>query len=69
MQFRQCLTFLAIEASEVELGFMDARFSDDKGFNYLQFLAEVSPQEKIENKYRTKITKIMSNKDKVSLFN
>jgi len=27
------------------------RFSDSKGFNYLQFLEELQPSEKLEDKY------------------
>ncbi len=64
-QFKQCLVFLALETSVRELDVLNARFPDAKGFNYLQFLEQVEPMEKLENKYRTRAIEIKSSKDKV----
>jgi len=40
-QFRQCLSYLGLGASEEERRVVEMRFSDSKGFNYLQFLEEL----------------------------
>ena len=40
-QFRQCLSYLGLQASAEELKMMELRFSDSKGFNYLLFLEEL----------------------------
>ena len=35
-QFHQCLSYLELPASEEEMAIMQLRFSNNKGFNYLQ---------------------------------
>jgi len=43
-QFRQCLSYLGLWASEEERRVVEMRFSDSKGFNYLRFWRSCSPQ-------------------------
>ena len=66
-QFKQCLVFLSLEASEAELEVLNARFSDAKGFNYLRFLEVVDPVEELEDKYQTRAIEIKSSKEKVCM--
>ena len=35
-QFRQCLSYLELPASEDEMILIESRFSNDKGFKYLE---------------------------------
>ena len=35
-QFRQCLSYLELPATDEEMLAIEDRFSNDKGFNYLQ---------------------------------
>ena len=42
-------------------------FKDDKGFNYLKFLAAVQPVEKLEDKYSQRIAKLLSAKDSLKV--
>lgn len=41
VQFRQCLNILELPAREDEMLDLEARFCDDVGFNYLDFLEQV----------------------------
>ena len=66
-QMRQVLVFLSLEASEQELALLDARYSDAKGFNYLNFLKAVDPPAEVENVYRSKVTQMVAKKDKVCI--
>ena len=66
-QFRQALSFLGLEASEQELEILEARFVDDKGFNYFNFLQQVDPTEKLNDVYGTKVTKLLSKSDQVAI--
>lgn len=42
-QFRQCLTYLQLHASEEEMKALEAKFCNDMGFNYIAFLQELQP--------------------------
>lgn len=42
-QFRQCLTYLQLNASEEEMKALEAKFCNDMGFNYIAFLQELQP--------------------------
>ena len=42
-------------------------FKDDKGFNYLKFLAAVQPVEKLEDKYSQRIAKLLSAKNSLKV--
>ena len=66
-QFGQALSFLGLEASEQEREVLEARFADDKGFNYLHFLQHVDPTEKLDDIYGTKVTKLLSKGDQVAI--
>ena len=46
---------------------VEMKFADQKGFNYLKFLDQLQPSEKLENKYQTRMTQLMSKKDQVSI--
>ncbi|XP_014675972.1 PREDICTED: uncharacterized protein LOC106815950, partial [Priapulus caudatus] len=37
-QFQQCMTYLMLAAGETEMAAIEAKFSDDVGFNYVAFL-------------------------------
>ena len=65
-QYRQCLLSLGLVATEREIALIEVRFMDNKGFNYLQFLEELQPPERQENKFRTRMTQIMEKREKVS---
>ena len=66
-QFRQCLSYLGLGASEEERRVVEMRFSDSKGFNYLQFLEELQPSEKLEDKYHLRMTHLTAMKQQVSV--
>ena len=66
-QFRQCLSYLGLGASEEERRVVEMRFSDSNGFNYLQFLEELQPSEKLEDKYRLRMTHLTAMKQQVSV--
>ena len=66
-QFRQCLSYLGLGASEEERRVVEMRFSDSKGFNYLQFLEELQPSEKLEDKYHLRMTQLTAMKQQVSV--
>ncbi len=42
---------------------MELRFSDAKGFNYLSFLEQLQPSEQLEDKYKTRMTVMLSSKE------
>ena len=66
-QFRQCLSVLGMSAGPDETALMERRFADDKGFNYLAFLEELQPAERLEDKYQTRMgTLLLSKQDTVS---
>ena len=44
-QFRQCLTMLELNCTEAEMQALEARFCNDTGFNYLDFLSVLQPAE------------------------
>ena len=66
-QFRQCLAYLGLQASAEELKMMEMRFSDSKGFNYLLFLEELLPYEKLENKYKTRASQLLAKRERVGM--
>lgn len=65
-QFRQCLAYLGLSISPTHMRLVEMRFADQKGFNYLKFLDQLQPSEKLENKYQTRMTQLMTKKDQVS---
>ena len=65
-QFHQCLAYLGLGISPAHMRLVEMRFADQKGFNYLKFLDQLQPLEKLENKYQTRMTQLMSKKDQVS---
>jgi Ca2+-binding EF-hand superfamily protein len=50
-QFKQCLSCLGLVTSEKETSLIEERFSDDKGVNYMSFLAEVQGVHKEQPKH------------------
>ncbi|XP_063718661.1 uncharacterized protein LOC134845608 isoform X2 [Symsagittifera roscoffensis] len=50
-QFKQCLAMLDLACTDEEMGALEAKFSDEKGFNYFRFLQELEPPEELDNKY------------------
>jgi Ca2+-binding EF-hand superfamily protein len=57
-QFRQCLSYLGLTASDQEIKLMEIRFGDSKGVNYLQFLEHLQPTERLEDKYQTRMAQL-----------
>ncbi|XP_070544504.1 uncharacterized protein [Ptychodera flava] len=57
-QFRQCLTYLSLNASEEEMAALELKFSDDAGFNYLRFLEELQPSAVPEMKYQQRLEEL-----------
>lgn len=43
VQFRQCLTYLQLNANEEEMKALEAKFCNDMGFNYIAFLQDLQP--------------------------
>ena len=66
-QFHQCLAYLGLSISPAHMRLVEMKFADQKGFNYLKFLDQLQPSEKLENKYQTRMTQLMSKKDQVSI--
>ena len=64
-QFHQCLSYLGLSISPAHMRLVEMRFADQKGFNYLKFLDQLQPSEKLENKYQTRMTQLMSKQDQV----
>ena len=60
-------SYLGLGASEEERRVVEMRFSDSNGFNYLQFLEELQPSEKLEDKYRLRMTHLTAMKQQVSV--
>lgn len=54
-QFRQCLTILELHATEPEMAALEAKFCNDVGFNYLQFLQELEPKETPQFMYEKRL--------------
>ena len=61
-QFRQCLSYLDLAASEAELKVMEVKYSDSKGFHYLTFLEHLSPNQPMVDKYSSRMTHLRSRK-------
>ncbi|KAI8521606.1 hypothetical protein Bbelb_013600 [Branchiostoma belcheri] len=57
-QFRQCLTYLSLDATEEEAAAIEAKFSDKTGFNYLRFLAELQPTPAQEKMYEKRLQEL-----------
>ena len=64
-QFRQCLFYLGLEASDQELSIMEMCFTDAKGFNYLQLLKEIDPGEKLVDTYKFRVTEVIEKRKRV----
>ncbi|XP_002741846.1 uncharacterized protein LOC100373451 [Saccoglossus kowalevskii] len=57
-QFRQCLTYLSLSATEQEAAVLQKKYFDQAGFNYLRFLEDLQPSEKPEMKYQTRLKEL-----------
>ena len=64
-QFRQCLSYLGLNVSPAQMRLVEMKFADQTGFNYLKFLEQLQPSEKLENKYQTRMTQLISKKEQV----
>ncbi|XP_063445753.1 uncharacterized protein LOC134725669 [Mytilus trossulus] len=58
VQFRQCLTILELHATEPEMASLEAKFCNDVGFNYLQFLQELEPREQQQFMYEKRLEEL-----------
>lgn len=58
-QFRQCLSFLDLNADEDEKEALEAKYCDLNGFRYIVFLDDVALSEAREGKYITQLTRLM----------
>ncbi|XP_071808477.1 uncharacterized protein [Asterias amurensis] len=54
-QFRQCLTFLGLNASEIEMELLELKYANAMGFNYLRFLEDLQPRDPQELKYTKRL--------------
>ena len=61
-QFSQCMSYLQLHISADETSIIKKRFGDSKGFNYISFLAEIQPSEKLEDKYQERMTQLVLQK-------
>ncbi|XP_072165025.1 uncharacterized protein [Diadema setosum] len=67
-QFRQCLTYLGLTASEEEMRALEAKYTNEMGFNYIQFLEELQPRPQQDLKYLQRLAELeLVNNRKVSL--
>ncbi|XP_022079913.1 uncharacterized protein LOC110973400 [Acanthaster planci] len=67
-QFRQCLTFLGLNASEMEMELLELKYSNTMGFNYLRFLDDLQPRDKQDLKYTQRLEELrLVNSKSVSL--
>ncbi|XP_033106808.1 uncharacterized protein LOC117108769 [Anneissia japonica] len=57
-QFRQCLTFLGLSASESEMSALECKYSNDMGFNYVRFLEDLQPSIKPQLKYTERLQEL-----------
>ncbi|XP_077982616.1 uncharacterized protein LOC144437541 [Glandiceps talaboti] len=57
-QFRQCLTYLSLTATEDEMIALEMKFADNFGFNYLRFLEELQPGVKQDMKYQERLVEL-----------
>ena len=64
-QFHQCLAYLGLSVSPADMRLLEMRFADQKGFNYLKFLDQLQPSERLENKYQTRMAQLMTKKEQV----
>ena len=64
-QFHRCLDYLGLSVSPAHMRLLEIKFGDQKGFNYLKFLDHLQPSEKLENKYQTRMTQLMTKKEQV----
>lgn len=61
-QFRQCISFLDLNAEEEEKDALEARYCDQNGFRYIVFLDDVTLPEAREGNFFSK-TRFLSNFD------
>ena len=67
-QFRQCLAYLQLNASEPEYEALEAKYSNHMGFNYLKFLGDLEPKPEQEMKYTKRLEELkLVNAKQVSL--
>ncbi|XP_075260146.1 uncharacterized protein LOC142351824 isoform X2 [Convolutriloba macropyga] len=57
-QFKQCLAMLDLACTDEEMGALEAKFSDDKGFNYFRFLQELEPPAQFDDKYAERMEEL-----------
>lgn len=66
-QFRQCLTILELNATEPEMAALEAKFCNDVGFNYLEFLQELEPKEPPQFMYEKRLEELRLTNSKKTL--
>ncbi|XP_011673543.2 uncharacterized protein LOC594672 [Strongylocentrotus purpuratus] len=67
-QFRQCLFYLGLNASEEEMLMLEAKYTNVMGFNYIKFLEDLQPKAQQELKYVQRLKELdLVNNRKVSL--
>jgi len=57
-QLRQVLTILELTGSEAEMSAIEARFSNDEGFNYFDFLEDLEPSAKPDFMYAKRLQEL-----------
>jgi len=58
-QFRQCISFLDLNADDDEKDALEARYCDQSGFRYIVFLDDVTLPEAREGKYERQLARMM----------
>ena len=56
------MSYLQLHITADETSVIKKRFGDSKGFNYISFLAEIQPSEKLEDKYQERMTQLVLQK-------
>ena len=60
-----CLSYLGLNVSPAQMRLVEMKFADQTGFNYIKFLEQLQPSEKLENNYQMRMTQLISKKDQV----
>lgn len=65
-QFYQCLAKLGLQVSEKDVAILEAKFMDNYGFNFVEFLDKLQPNPVVVAKYaqfRSELAQLNNKKD------
>ena len=66
-QFRQCMTMVELHITEAEMEALEARYVNDVGFNYLEFLRDLQPQDPVKPMYVERLKELRLTNEKTKL--